>query len=102
MPSTSMKVSKKARSCFVLTAAPRGRTADYTGRVGRTGPATRPGGWVRDDRQWSRGVGRSTAPRLRFAPLAGVSRAPVAQLDRVSASEAEGRGFESRRARHQL
>ena len=26
-------------------------------------------------------------------------RAPVAQLDRVSASEAEGRGFESRRAR---
>jgi hypothetical protein len=27
--------------------------------------------------------------------------APVAQLDRVSASEAEGRGFESRRA-HQI
>ena len=27
-------------------------------------------------------------------------RAPVAQLDRVSASEAEGRGFESRRAHH--
>ena len=26
--------------------------------------------------------------------------APVAQLDRVSASEAEGRGFESRRAHH--
>ena len=30
-----------------------------------------------------------------------VQNAPVAQLDRVSASEAEGRGFESRRA-HQL
>jgi hypothetical protein len=28
--------------------------------------------------------------------------APVAQLDRVSASEAEGRGFESRRAHHSL
>ena len=27
-------------------------------------------------------------------------KAPVAQLDRVSASEAEGRGFESRRAHH--
>ena len=26
--------------------------------------------------------------------------APVAQLDRVSASEAEGRAFESRRVRH--
>ena len=30
-----------------------------------------------------------------------VQNAPVAQLDRVSASEAEGRGFESRRA-HQF
>ena len=29
-----------------------------------------------------------------------ISIAPVAQLDRVSASEAEGRGFDSRRARH--
>ncbi len=28
------------------------------------------------------------------------NRAPVAQLDRVSASGAEGRGFESRRAYH--
>ena len=27
-------------------------------------------------------------------------KAPVAQLDRVTASEAVGRGFESRRARH--
>ena len=29
-----------------------------------------------------------------------VQNAPVAQLDRVSASEAEGRAFESRQARH--
>lgn len=32
--------------------------------------------------------------------IARLTDAPVAQLDRVSASEAEGRGFESRRARH--
>ena len=35
-----------------------------------------------------------------FSDLSGESRdAPVAQMDRVSVSEAEGRGFESRRAR---
>ncbi len=28
------------------------------------------------------------------------NQAPVAQMDRVLASEARGRGFESRRARH--
>ena len=33
--------------------------------------------------------------------VSDISFAPVAQLDRVSASEAEGRGFESRRA-HQF
>ena len=33
------------------------------------------------------------------AIVSDVANAPVAQLDRVSASEAEGRGFESRRAR---
>ena len=32
--------------------------------------------------------------------IASPYHAPVAQLDRVSASEAEGRGFESRRAHH--
>ena len=32
--------------------------------------------------------------------LRGFGRAPVAQLDRVTVSEAVGRGFESRRARH--
>ena len=35
------------------------------------------------------------------AMVSDISFAPVAQLDRVSASEAEGRGFESRRA-HQF
>ena len=33
------------------------------------------------------------------AIVSDVANAPVAQLDRVSVSEAEGRGFESRRAR---
>ena len=37
-------------------------------------------------------------PRFDIMRLA---HAPVAQLDRVSVSEAEGREFESRRARHQ-
>ena len=32
--------------------------------------------------------------------LLDIDYAPVAQLDRVSASEAEGRAFESRRAHH--
>ena len=40
------------------------------------------------------GRGRGAA-----STIAGPKHAPVAQLDRVSASEAEGRGFESRRAR---
>jgi len=32
--------------------------------------------------------------------IASVHRAPVAQLDRASAFEAEGRGFDSLQARH--
>ena len=32
--------------------------------------------------------------------LKSLADVPVAQLDRVSASEAEGRGFNSRQARH--
>ena len=34
--------------------------------------------------------------------LSSPHTASVAQLDRVSVSEAEGRGFDSRRARHKL
>jgi hypothetical protein len=48
------------------------------------------------------GVGRSEA-NIRFTFNlfdVGLVIAPVAQLDRVLASEAKGRGFESRRARH--
>ena len=45
-----------------------------------------------------------THPDQRRVPVAAVakkiSRALVAQLDRVLASEAKGRGFDSRRARH--
>lgn len=38
-----------------------------------------------------------------FIPhTSATNRAPVAQLDRVSASGAEGHGFESRRAYHLL
>ena len=43
----------------------------------------------------------SPAPVVQNHALSAmISVAPVAQLDRVSASEAEGRGFDSRRARH--
>lgn len=48
---------------------------------------------------------RKTASRLDTAPLHGYDthpQAPVAQLDRVSASEAEGRRFKSCRARQIL
>ena len=37
-----------------------------------------------------------------LSTVSAVCRAPVAQLDRVTVSEAVGRGFESRRARHFL
>ncbi len=49
-----------------------------------------------------RARGRASDKRLPFG-LASTARgrqAPVAQMDRVLASEARGRGFESRRARH--
>src|SRR5215471_12337323 len=39
-------------------------------------------------------------PDAAAACLGGKHHAPVAQLDRVAASEAVGRGFESLRARH--
>ena len=43
-------------------------------------------------------VGRGLAGR----PSGIANNAPVAQLDRVTVSEAVGRGFDSRRARHFL
>ncbi len=39
-------------------------------------------------------------PNRLMSHTSATNRAPVAQLDRVSASGAEGHGFESRRAYH--
>ncbi len=38
--------------------------------------------------------------RHHLSTILSENKAPVAQLDRVLVSEAKGRGFDSRRARH--
>ena len=65
-----------------------------TRAVGRERPDPRARGGLIRGSKWT-----LAARTAKICAPFGASRAPVAQLDRVSASEAEGRGFESRRAR---
>src|SRR5579864_6897336 len=101
-PITMLKTLTKWVSCLLtrLSARPADSGAQYScsasGFVNpRAAVRAEAGSCARDSRSGARPAGHDAQDGCRMAGLA-----PVAQLDRVAASEAAGRWFESSRARH--